>query len=93
MIDFKIVASTVTRALGRGGLIGSKYAPEILTGTGVVGVVATAVLASKATLSLSPVVENARTDIELIHKVRDGQSTGAYDPYSKEDAVQDLARD
>lgn len=43
--------------LNRGVLLGRKFSPEILTGAGIVGSVATVVLASKATLHLETIVD------------------------------------
>lgn len=51
--------------MGRSSLVLRKYAPEILTATGVVGVVTASVMASKATLKLEPIVE--RLDIDKQH--------------------------
>lgn len=49
--------ASVTRIVGRAGLVLQKHAPEILTGLAVVGTVSTAVVASKATLKLAPITE------------------------------------
>lgn len=45
-----------SQSLGRGVLLTKKFSPEILTTVGVIGVVAAAILASKATLKLENVV-------------------------------------
>lgn len=61
-----------TRVLGRGLLIGRKYAPEILTGVGVVGVVTSAVMGARATLKLEAVVDHTQdtvNDIKSVHYV------------------------
>ena len=47
----------VTRKAGRVALLASKNSPEILFGAGVVGVVGTVVLACRATLKVSDVLE------------------------------------
>lgn len=56
-------ASVVTRVAGRASLQLSKYAPEILTGVGLVGGVATVVTAAKATLELKA---NTAYGLELV---------------------------
>jgi hypothetical protein len=52
----RFVPNALTSKVGRAGLIASKQSPQVLFGVGVVGVVATAVLASKATLKLDSVL-------------------------------------
>lgn len=53
----------VTRAFGKMGLGLKKHSPEILVITGVVGVVASAVLACKATTKLHTITDKAKKDI------------------------------
>ena len=48
--------SSITRAFGRTILFVKSHAPAILTGVGVTGLVATAVVASKETLRLEPII-------------------------------------
>ena len=54
-------------AFGKVGFKVKKHSPEILVVTGIVGVVASAVMACKATMSLNPILDEARADIETIH--------------------------
>lgn len=51
------VRNVANKTLGRGSAIVRRHSPEILTGVGIVGVVTSAVFASKATLKLEPVVD------------------------------------
>ena len=64
--------TSITRSVGRGSLYVRKYSPEILTTVGVVGVVTAAVLASKATLKLEPIVDAVKVHVddskEQLHK-------------------------
>ena len=46
-----------------------KYAPEILTGVAAVGTIAGTVMACKATTKLEPIIDDAKEQIEDIHKV------------------------
>lgn len=55
----------VGRTFHRSILITKKYSPEILTGIGVVSVVASAVMASKATLKLEPIVDEMSSHMEV----------------------------
>ncbi len=56
--------STIKRGAYRGLLILKKHSPEILTAVGVVGSVATTVLASRATLKAVPFVEEILMEIQ-----------------------------
>jgi Family of unknown function (DUF6353) len=53
---------------GRAALVAQKYAPQILLGAGVIGVVTTTVLASKATLNLEAVLDKHREDIDVVNE-------------------------
>ena len=73
-----------TKAAGRTGLLLKKYSPEILTGVGIVGVVGSAVLASKATLRLEEVVEETQDTLSNISKaMRESPK------YTEKDALHD----
>ena len=63
----KTAASAVKN--GHAVLLTKKFAPQILLGTGVVGIIATTVLASKATLSLEEVLDKHRDDIAVVNEV------------------------
>lgn len=57
--------------------VARRHGPEILTGAGIVSGVATVVLASRATLKVEPIVDEAGVDIALQHErtnlVKDGE--------------------
>ena len=55
-------------AVGRTSLVLSKHAPDILVGSGIVGFIATAVTASKATLTLGDILDKDREDLDRIHE-------------------------
>ena len=64
-----------------------KHSPEILAGVGVVGVIASTVLACKATTKLSGVLEDAKDQLD---KVKSVANDPAYaDQYNEEDAKKD----
>lgn len=67
-----------------------KHSPEILIVAGVVGVVASTVMACKATTKASKVVEKAKDDINEIHKAAEKGVTNAGEAYSEEDSGKDL---
>lgn len=58
-----------------------KHSPEILVITGIVGTVASAVMACKATTKLNPIIEDMRTDLDTIHTVAEKRS----DKYTEKD--------
>lgn len=64
------------------------HSPEILVVTGVIGVVASAVLACKSTTKLAGVMEKANDDLTQIHDYIDTHEP--CEEYSKEDGQKDL---
>lgn len=62
-MNFKRIANAATSKFGMQMLKAQKHSPHIMFGAGVVGVVATVVLASRATLKLDEVLED--TDYNL----------------------------
>lgn len=64
-----------------------KYSPEILAGVGVVGVIASTVMACKATTKLSDILEESKEQLEQIKTV---SVDPAYaDKYTEDDAKKD----
>lgn len=91
-------ANGLSRAFGRVGFQLKKHSPEILLATGVIGGVASAVLACKATTKINGILEETKEKVEMIHEGVDaGQVIGIEDgetkivEYSKEDGTKDLA--
>lgn len=65
----------------------AKHSPEILAGIGVVGVVASTVLACKATMKINDILVDAKDQLD---KVKDIANDPAYaDIYNEEDAKKD----
>lgn len=66
-----------------------KHSPEILVVAGVVGTIASAVMACKATTKISTILDKSKEDIDAIHNMmNDGTHK---DEYSKDDGKKDLA--
>lgn len=63
-----------------------QHSPEILIVSGVVGVVASTVLACRATLKVSEVLEESKELIDTIHEVKETKP----EKYSADDAKKDL---
>jgi hypothetical protein len=79
-------AAKVAKA-GRAALVAKKYAPQILLGAGVIGVVASTVLASKATLNLEEVLDKHKDAIDIVNE---GAHVRPADEYSSTEHKRDL---
>ena len=64
-----------------------KYSPEILAGVGVVGVIASTVMACKATTKLSDILEESKEQLEQIKTV--AVDPAYADKYTEDDAKKD----
>lgn len=82
------IVSTVTRKFGKVGIRLKKHSPEILAVTGVVGVVASGVMACKATTKLSGILDKTKLDLEAIHYAVENPETLA-EEYTAEDSKKD----
>ena len=56
----------MTRAIGKVGLTLKKHSPEILATVGTVGVVASAVMACKATTKISEILDDTNDQLNTI---------------------------
>lgn len=65
----------------------AKHSPEILAGIGVVGVVASTVLACKATMKINDVLEDAKDQLDKVKEVANDPKFA--DKYNEEDAKKD----
>lgn len=77
-----------SRTFSKVGFGVQKHSPQILMGIGVVGVVASTVMACRATLKVNDILEDSKETIEKIHKVSADESKK--DVYSEEDSKKDL---
>ena len=83
--------NNVTRSLYKVGFKLKKHSPEILMAVGVVGTVASVVMACKATLKVTDVVDDAKELIDDIHEaVAEEKQTSEGEVYTQEDANKDL---
>ncbi len=81
--------NNLNRKINKMGLLLKKHSPEILAVAGVIGTVASGVLACKATTKISEVLEEPKDTIDKIHKLRDGELEST-EPYTEEDSKKDL---
>ena len=77
----------LTRAIGKAGLTLKKHSPEILATVGTVGVVASAVMACKATTKISEILDDTNDQLNTIREA--ANTTELADQYSAEDAKKD----
>ena len=82
--------TTLTRTFSKVRFNIKKHSPEILMATGVVGIVASGVMACKATLKVDEVLDKSKNDIDRIHEAVDKGVTAAGEDYSVEDSKKDL---
>ena len=85
MSKFNDILAVATRTAHKVGFKVKKHSPEILVVTGVIGVVASTVMACKATTKASAIVEDHKKQVETIHEVRETQS----EKYTEEDMKKD----
>lgn len=85
----KTFVSNMTRVLNRTGLKLKKHSPEILLVTGVAGVVASSIMACKATLKVQDVLDEAKGQLDTIHEVVENPEMA--DKYTVEDSKKDTA--
>lgn len=83
------IIAKMTRTFNRTGLQLKKHSPEILMTVGVIGVVASGVMACKATLKVQDIVDDAKQKIDTIHEVSNDPEMS--DKYSEEDSKKDMA--
>jgi hypothetical protein len=84
------IPNSVTRTFHKGLFQIKKHSPEILIVAGVIGTVASGVLACKATLKVNDVLDDAKVDIDKIHTAKEKGVTEAGKDYYEEDAQKDL---
>lgn len=84
------ILNTVTRTFHQTGFQVKKHSPEILIVAGVVGTVASAVMACKATLKVNDILEETKTQVEQVKTVI-ADETIPEEKYSEEDGKKDLA--
>lgn len=83
--------NAVTRNLHRVGFKLKKHSPEILVGAGIVGVIASTVMACKATTKLDDIMEEPKEKIDKIHELMEKpEMVPEGKEYTEEDGKKDL---
>lgn len=73
--------------MGRVGLLARKFAPEILTATGIVGGVTAAIMGAKATLKVEAIIDETKEALEMTVT----RQQTSKDDYDEKDAIKDKA--
>ncbi len=87
-MSLSTIKTVVTSKAGRQILLGKKHSPHIMFGAGVVGIVGTVVLASKATLKLDEIV----TENEALQKKAGDYVARESMDYTAKDYAKDMAQ-
>lgn len=91
MSKFKVkLPAKVTRTIYSAGHQIKKHSPEILVAAGIIGTVASGVMACKATLKVNEVLDKAKEDIDNIHESVERGTTPSGIDYTAEDGQKDL---
>lgn len=85
-VNLSDIKTGLTRSFGRSSLQLQKHSPEILLGAGLIGMVATVVMASKATLKASEIVRQHEVQMDIINFAK-----GEREDYSEENKTKDQA--
>ena len=83
------IMNKMSRNLHKFGFKFKKYSPEILAVAGVVGIVASGIMACKASTKLSGVIEETKEQLDQVHDYV--EKNGFSDKYTEEDSKKDTA--
>lgn len=84
------IVESLTRTANKVGFKLHKHSPEILVVAGIVGAVASAVMACKATTKLSEITEESREHLDAIHTAMENPESMPDGDYSEDDGKKDL---
>ena len=84
------IITSASTAVRKAGFKFKKHSPEILAAVGVVGTVASAVLACKATTKVSEILDDTKEKVDQVHQVIESEEISE-ETYSEQDAQKDLA--
>lgn len=85
------IMAKASRTFHKVGFAVKKHSPEILVATGIIGGVASAIMACKATLKVDEVLDKHEDKVERIHEAAENGVTNAGKEYSAEDMKKDIA--
>lgn len=88
MLSKTEIVSNVTRTFGKVAFKVKKHSPEILIAAGVVGTVASTVMACKATMKVKDIIDESKGNIEAVHNTIAKVENGEKVLYAEEDGTQ-----
>lgn len=80
----------VSRSVHKAGFGLKKHSPEILVVAGTIGVIASAVMACRATTKLSGILEETNEQVDAIHDAMENEEYKETGKYTEEDGKKDL---
>ena len=84
------IMSTVNGTINKIGFKFKKHSPEILVVTGIVGVVASTIMACKATTKASEIMKETKQNLDMIHDCAADEGLRESGKYTEEDKRRDL---
>lgn len=85
------IIATVNSKVSKLGFKFKKHSPEIFIISGIVGGIAAAVMACKATAKAGAVIDKAKDDLDMIHAAIDGR-VPAKENYAEEESKKDITK-
>ena len=85
------VLNKFSRTFHKVGFELKKHSPAILVGVGIVGVVASTVMACKATTKVKDILDETKHEVEQIHECMENEELITTGQYSEQDGKKDLA--
>lgn len=85
------IITTVSSKVSKLGFKFKKHSPEIFIISGIVGGIAAAVMACKATTKAGEVIDKAKDDLDMIHAAIDGR-VPAKENYAEEESKKDITK-
>lgn len=85
------IVANVTKSLHKVGYKLEKHSPEIFLAVGVVGTVASAVIACKATTKVNDILAESKEQVDAVHTLKENKELAEEKGYSEHDAKKDLA--
>lgn len=87
MNKLQVVKLGLSKMAGRSGLLAQKYSPEILIGAGIVGLVASTVMACRATVKAEEILDKTHEQLDMVKFAKEAMPQ---EEYTEQDYRKDL---